>query len=662
MARTSAGSHPHPQSGGSGSDRPQTSNPGPSPAPGVTPAARWTLAAAVALLVFLTFLPTLRAGFVDWDDTDSFLRNPNYRGLGGPQIKWMFTTFHMGHYQPLAWLTLGFDYAWGKALLPPDPVLGPGMNGLSYHLSSNLIHALNATLVFFLALQILARSGVRTGRHRWGLPLAAVFAALAWGLHPLRAESVSWITQRRDLLSAFFYLLTVIVYLHAQGTGVSRRRTWLLVALGTSVLCNLSKVIGVTLPFVLLVLDVYPLRRLRGGMRTWLSANSRAVFLEKIPFLAIALVFAGVASRGQAGMGALVPLSMHPVTGRIAVAAYGFLFYLIKTLVPIHLVPMYELHLPVRLAEPRFLLSIVGTIAVVVAVVTVRKRTPGIVAAAVCYAILFSPTSGIIQNGRQLVHDRYGYLSCVAWGIVVAGGLLWLAERARADSSRGAILAGSAGVLIALGIAASAQSRIWTSTASLWTHAARYAPDSSFAQNGYGYVLLGQGRYAEAETRLRAALEIQRDNEKAWENLYELLRKQNRTSDAAEVCRQALQAGMNAGAWQGKLGILQAESGNSDAAIESYRRSVAARPNDAPPHYNLGLALAGKGDLSGAEEQYLAALKADPMFNMARLNLAIVYERQGRRADAIRILEEALRVDPGYAKARRSLEQLRSAR
>lgn len=170
MGKNSPGPRPGHKAGETGPARPEASPVRLSSGPGASPADRWALAAIVALLVFLTFLPTLKAGFVDWDDTDSFLRNQNYRGLGGPQIKWMFTTFHMGHYQPLAWLTLGFDYVWGKALLRPDPVHGPGMNPLSYHLSSNLIHTLNAVLVFFLAMQLLARSGVRAGRHRWGLP------------------------------------------------------------------------------------------------------------------------------------------------------------------------------------------------------------------------------------------------------------------------------------------------------------------------------------------------------------------------------------------------------------------------------------------------------------------------------------------------------------
>lgn len=172
----------------------------------------WTLALAVFIIVFVTFMPALKNGFVDWDDTDNFLRNTDYRGMGPDNIQWMFTTFYMGHYQPLTWLTLGLDASCGEVLfhdrLDPHP----------YHLTNNLLHSLNAVLVFLIALRLIgwrrANDQVRPLPPQALLGGAAV-AALLFGVHPLRVESVAWLSERRDLLSGFFILLTVLAYLRA---------------------------------------------------------------------------------------------------------------------------------------------------------------------------------------------------------------------------------------------------------------------------------------------------------------------------------------------------------------------------------------------------------------------------------------------------------------
>src|SRR2546421_6839236 len=222
---------------------------------------------AIAVITVAVFAPALWYGFVLWDDDRNLLSNPHYRGLGWGQARWAFTSAVMGHWIPVTWLTFGLDYAlWG-------------MNAFGYHLTNVLLHAANGVLVYVLALRLLqlTLTAARPGPVRVG----AVVAALFFAVHPLRVESVAWVTERRDVLSALFYLLTVLAYLKACAADGPSRRRWRLASIGAYALGLLSKSLIMSLPLVLLVLDVYPLRRARGR---W-----RVILLEKLPYLGLAV-------------------------------------------------------------------------------------------------------------------------------------------------------------------------------------------------------------------------------------------------------------------------------------------------------------------------------------------------------------------------------------
>src|SRR5881296_3133500 len=199
----------------------------------------------IAFSTFAAFLPTLQNQFVSWDDDKNFLDNPYYRGLGWSQLRWMWTT-HQGHYIPLTWMTLGLDYLlWG-------------MNPVGYHLMSLLLHAANAVVFFFVVRRILTRALPSLSERGHALAVSAGFAALVFAIHPLRVESVAWVTERRDVLSGLLYLLTILVYLRAGERG-ARGRGWYWAAVGLFAGALLSKAMAVSVPVVLLILDVYPL-------------------------------------------------------------------------------------------------------------------------------------------------------------------------------------------------------------------------------------------------------------------------------------------------------------------------------------------------------------------------------------------------------------------
>ena len=224
----------------------------------VLTASRWLPPIAVIALTLVAFLPVLDNGFIpNWDDRTNFLDNPHYRGLGSAQLRWMFTTFHAGHYIPLTWLSLGLDYLlWG-------------LNPAGYHLSSLLLHAATALAFYFLAVRLFRFAlppATSPAALRWG----AAMAALLFAVHPLRVESVAWATERRDVLSGLFYVLALLCYVKAATapaeTAPARLEPrWYALSLTCFAAALLSKSIVVTLPVTLVVLDVYPLRRLGGA-------------------------------------------------------------------------------------------------------------------------------------------------------------------------------------------------------------------------------------------------------------------------------------------------------------------------------------------------------------------------------------------------------------
>ena len=221
--------------------------------PAGSPLLRAVPLAVIAAAVFVCFQPVLGNDFVDWDDIENFVGNAGYRGLSPSHLAWMFTTFHLGHYQPVSWLSHGLVYTIC------------GLSPFGFHLVNLLLHAGNAVMVYFLIRSLLRRgSSLAAQNSGTGLSAAAIAGALFFAVHPLRVEVVAWATERREVLSSFWLLLTLLTYLQMQDdrrTARSTWRAWLLVSLGRDALSLPSKAMGMTLPIVLLILDTYPLRR-----------------------------------------------------------------------------------------------------------------------------------------------------------------------------------------------------------------------------------------------------------------------------------------------------------------------------------------------------------------------------------------------------------------
>ena len=457
--------------------------------------ADWLIAVVIAQLVVVAFSPALWAGFVLWDDDAYFLHNPYYRGLGPAQLRWMFTVMS-GHYMPLTWLTHGLDYVlWG-------------MRPAGYHAVNVGLHALAAVIAYFVARRVLAAAvgPVQAGALRAG----AAVAALIFAVHPLRVESVAWITERRDVLCGVFFLLAVLCYLRALDSGARRRWYWLAVALAALALA--SKAMAVTLPAVLLLLDVYPLGRFGPGR--WLR---RDVWLEKLPFALLSAAAAILAIVAQRSVGTLSDLRDVGIAERLGLAAYGLVFYVWKTLVPTGLAPLYETPYDGATLTPWFAASAVIVAAGAVALVRVRRRWPGVTAAGAAFVVLLLPVLGLLHFGLHIVADRNTYFAGLVLALLAGAAVLRVLHGVQSPMAARATGAAALVVIVLLGVLTWRQSGVWRDSRTLWTHAVAVSP-SSVAHAKLGVLLDAEGRTEEAIGHFREAVRLRPDSAYAENN------------------------------------------------------------------------------------------------------------------------------------------------
>lgn len=544
---------------------------------GVAAGVGWVVPALITLITVATFLPSLPNGFV-FDDSKNFVANPHYRGLGWTQVKWMFTTLHMGHYMPFTWLTLGLDYVlWG-------------MNPAGYHLTSLLLHAATAVAFYFVARRLL-RLGAGGSGDDQALRVGAAIAALLFAVHPLRVESVVWVTERRDVLSGLFYLGTILAYLRACERE-ERGRGWYRASVALFVCALLSKSMAVSLPVVLLILDVYPLGRL-GGTTGWWGGRARRVYAEKIPFVVLALAASAVAFVALIQLSNTASLDRLNVLGRLAISAYSLGFYLWKTIAPFNLSPLYELPAEVDPWAAPFLASYGAVVAMTVLVLAVRRRVPSLAAAGLAYVVILLPVLGIIQNGPQIAADRYTYLSCLGWAVLAGGGLVWIWRRLTTWRANAWPLVPLVAlpVVLSLQVVTVYQIRVWRDPVTLWRHAITLDPSSAVAHYNLGGALLDAGRLDEATAAFQKAVE--------W------------MPDTLPITKASFEF---------TLGTVLQKQGDLEGAEFQYRRALTLEPSHYMAWNNLGVILAIRGEIAAALAAFQAALRTNPAYRDACAN------------------------------------------
>jgi protein O-mannosyl-transferase len=593
---------------------------------------RLTIPLAIAAMAIVTFAPALSAGFVTWDDDINFLTNDAYRGLGAQQLHWMWTTFLMGHYTPLTWMTLGLDYSlWG-------------MDARGYHATNVLIHAASAVLLYFLARRLLALALPEQSRRQpRATTLAAAFAALVFATHPLRVESVAWITERRDVLSCFLYLLTVMLYLRSLDEASASRR-WYWASVVTCACALLSKATAMSLPVALLLLDVYPLRRV-GPSR----GDVRRVALELTPFVALAVTAAVVS---VIALHANYQLSLP---GKLAVSAYGFAFYLWKTIAPVHLSPLYPLPEHIDPIAPRFIAGYVVTALYVAAAWKARRRWPGVATGMVAFLVIMLPMLGAVQNGNVIAADRYTYHASTALSIVLGGILL-----AREQSSFLVRSAVAALIIAALATLSWNQTGIWHDSREFWTYTVAMTDSSSTAHAALGRALYADGQLAASVPHFERASRIDTLYPDGYNNAGIALAQLGRWPEAIADYQKALAIHPGFSDAESNLAVALAAVGQLDAALDHYAKAVSSDSTNADAQTNWGNALVRLNRVDDAVPHYRAALRIQPRNADANLNLGVALAKQGRMHDAIDAFHRALEIKPDLQEARLFLDRAES--
>jgi tetratricopeptide (TPR) repeat protein len=586
----------------------------------------FVLAAALFCVTLVTFAPVVHCGFVNYDDPQYIYKNPRVRGgLTWAHVGHAFAHADAGNYQPLTFVSLMLDRTlWGES-----PV--------GFHATNLVLHGLNAALVFLVL------------RAMTGATWRSAIVALLFALHPLRVESVAWATERKDVQSMFFGLLTIALYVrHASRPGVG---SLMLVALAL-MLSLLSKATFVTLPVLLLLLDVWPLRRCAVTAKDRLIPTDyprrplRALVCEKLPLLALSLVACMATMLAQRGGDALGSLDRYRMSDRIGNALLAYARYLGKIAWPTDLAVFYPHREPA--VWPATLAGL-GLLALTGLAVSFWRRTPAVTIGWLWFLGTLVPMIGLIQSGGQSMADRFTYLPMI--GLLVA--VIWAMPKEWLDAAGRRALAATAVGVVAIVLAASTRAQIgyWTDSISLFEHAIAVTRDNHVAHNNLAFEYARLGNLNAAKLHYAEALRIKPNYSVARNGYGALLANAGDRKGAIEQYELAVTANPNYSLAHRNLATQYLKAGWSTQAMSHLRRCLQLNPGDALAHHLLGVELAKRNDLAAAMPHFGQAVASDPGYADARMNLARALIEVGQPRDAMSHLDEVLRVQPGLAEA-----------
>ena len=596
-------------------------------------AGNWLVYVLIVAATLFVFAQARDFALIDFDDLAYVNDNPRVTsGLSIDNIRWAFTNGYEGNWIPLTWISYMLDFELG------------GLDGGQYHVTNVVLHAATACLLFWV---LHALTGAR---------LPSAFVALLFAVHPLHVESVAWVAERKDVLSALFWCLTLAAYVHyvRRPTSIS----YMLVA-AAFVASLLAKPMAVTLPFVLLLLDWWPLRRFMAEPHRLRSSSFgesagalakaegsglhvRRPIVEKIPLVAISVALGIVTLNVQGSAGAVVSLEGIPLIARIQNAVVSYALYVVKTVWPSGLAALYP-YVPDRPvwqpAAAALFLAGLSWLAW-----RTRRSQPALLSGWLWYLITLAPVSGIIHTGPQARADRYTYLPMIGLGIMAAFALDHLARRLSAHR-RTMIVAASA-ALVVYAVVARTQTAYWKDTETVFRRAIAVTDGNYIAHAALGTALRNQGRVDDAIASYRQALQISPANAEAHAGLGLALLSRDQPEEAAAAFNAAIRQKPNVAEFHENLGTALQRLGRVDDAETSYRESIRLAPHRAASHSGLGSVLAARGDADAALAEFREAVRLDPGFVDARYNLGLLLVKLNRTVEAIQALQETARIAP----------------
>jgi protein O-mannosyl-transferase len=569
----------------------------------------------LAILCLAIYLPGLDNEFV-WDDELHLTRNPPVSsGLSPQSLRWALTTFHTGNWYPLTWVSHLVD------------VELFGLKPRGHHLTNLFLHCANAILTFLVLRRL-------TGALRSSALVAALFA-----VHPLHVESVAWVAERKDVLSTFLWLLALAAWL---GWLRRPRPARYAAAVALFALALGAKAMPVTFPFLLLLLDFWPLGRFSPGRRLALAA-------EKLPLAAMAAAAAAVAFLAQSAIGAVGTV---PFLVRAANAVRSYWMYVGKALWPARLALLY----PYPEEAPSLALTVgavAGLAAATAVALRLRRSSPAVAVGWLWFLGTLVPVIGLVQVGTQALADRYTYVPLTGlfiaaiWGI---GGL------ARSSPRRAPWLAAGAALAVAL-LASTARFQVglWRDPPAALNNVLNVAGENLIAHKLLAVYYEEHGNDRLAEEHVHAALAISGSDAGTLGIMAAILAKQGRTEEAIGAYHAAILSDPRSAEPYNNLGVLLAGAGREREAEENLGQALNLSPGFAGAHANLGRLLARQGRMEEALPHFSEAVRLSPKTALHHADLGAALATLGRRDEAVSSLREALRLDPGLAIARENL-------
>ena len=549
--------------------------------------ARLAIGGLLAAMVWLVFGQTSNGGFVNFDDATYVFKNPVVKkGCSADGIRWAFTHSHGGNWHPLTTLTHMLDCQFY------------GLAAGGHHLTNVLIHTATAILLFFILRSM-------TGALWPSALVAAIFA-----IHPLRVESVAWISERKDVLSGLLFMLTLGAYeRYAREPGRASRY---LLVLGLFGLGLMAKPMLVTVPFVLLLLDYWPLQRFKESTESWLGIPRRLI-LEKIPLLAMSALVCGVTMLVQ--QPSIQPAGALSPAWRLGNVLNSYLIYLGQLFYPAWLAAYYPHDNPATgWPAAKIILSLALLTVISAMVYRERARRPYLLTGWLWYAGMLIPVIGLVQVGTQAHADRYTYLPHIGLLLMLIwGGAEWSAGHWQRRVMLGV---GAMTGLVALILCAREQTTCWQDSQKLWSQTLNHTTENAYAENMLGCLFLDAGQLNLAEYHLRKAIEIEPAD------------------------------GSYSAPYFNNLGLAVFRSGQTDQAVGLFRQSLTADPEYAPANNNYGIILLQSEKVFEAIKHFQTAVKSDPELADAQNNLGNALIIAGRPTEALVHYEKAIALEP----------------
>jgi Flp pilus assembly protein TadD len=614
------------------------------------PAKRKTFLLSGLLFVWTlgTFLPAVHNDFINCDDDVYVTANQHVRGgLTLQNVQWAFRTTTAANWHPLTWLSHMLDCELF------------GLRPWGHHLSSVLLHAVNVTLLFLVLKRM-------TGATLRSFAVAAIF-----GLHPLRVESVAWVAERKDVLSVFFWILTVWAYAEyarrpgekstdptpiVEGEGQENAGGakcsgstwgWYFLALLFFALGLMSKPMLVTLPMVLLLLDHWPLAR-------WQNGNIRKLVVEKIPFLLLAVASCAVTFVAQKQGEAMSLMAGVTVPARLANALVSYCRYLEKLVWPANLSVIY----PVVNSWPAS--EVVGSclllLCVSVIAIVLWRSAPYLATGWFWFLGTLVPVIGLVAVGEQSIANRYTYIPSIGLLIALVWGAHDLLRRRWFPSWASALLATAAVVLCV--VVTRWNLGLWRNSETLFAYATQVTQNNSAALSNLGNALLDQGRPDEALSRFQEAARLKPRSAAVHNNLGVALGELGRLNEAIGQFQEALQLVPDHAHARFNLGKALERKGQLDEAMGEYQMALKLEPDYPEALNSLGIVLAEKGRLEEAILEFQQAIQLNPEDDSAHNNLGIALTRQGNPGAAENQFKEALRLNPANRSAQQNLDDI----